>query len=335
MEQEADKILIRKFISGNCTPQEQGYIKALMQQAGAHKLFDQVMDEDWQAFKNETPATDQYIQNFQQRLHDRLDEREKDPVFRRTNYFYKYAAIWIVLILGLATYGTIEFSKTKTVVGPTLLSSHNPNGQRSKIVLSDGSIVTLGAGSRLNYPAHFADSTREISLEGEAFFEITKNPEKPFIIHTGAVQTKVLGTSFKVNAFKGEDVQVAVVTGKVRVDHKTVNKDGLESIAVLLPGDVVNWNPVTRKAVKSKRETEELTAWQAGKLSFNGMPLKNVAIILERWYNVDIQINNKKAGEYKMNIILDGTQPLNQLLEVLKVTTKTHYKIDGKTITIR
>lgn len=333
MEQETDKILIRKFIAGNCTPQEQEYIKTLMLQTAGQTLFDQVMDEDWRGFKNEMPATDQYIHNFQQRLTERLDDVKPDPV-TSSNYFYKYAAIWIVLILGIATYGTLQLNKPQTDTSIAMLSSHNPNGQRSKIVLSDGSVVTLGAGSRLNYPEHFADSTREIALEGEAFFEVTKNPEKPFIIHTGAVQTKVLGTSFKVDAFKGQNVQVAVATGKVRVDRNTANTGKLESIAVLLPGDAVDWNPATGTAIKTKRAIEELTGWQKGKLSFTGMPLKNVVHVLERWYNVTIEVRNKEAGEYKMNIILDGTQPLKQLMEILKVTTKTHYKMDGKTITI-
>ncbi|MNK03593.1 fec operon regulator FecR [compost metagenome] len=333
MEQETDKILIRKFITGNCTSQEQEYIKRLMLQTGGQELFEQVMDEDWQEFKNETPATDQYIQNFQHRLNSRLDDVKPDLVIKR-NHFYKYVAIWTVLILGIAAYGALQLNSTQTAASIAMLSSHNPNGQRSKITLSDGSVVTLGAGSHLTYPEHFSNNTREISLEGEAFFEITKNPEKPFIIHTGAVQTKVLGTSFKVDAFKGEEVQVAVATGIVRVDRKAENTGKLESIAVLLPGDAVNWNPATGTTIKRKQAIEELTGWQKGKLSFTGMPLKNVVNVLERWYNVTIEIRNKEAGEYKMNIILDGTQPLKQLMEVIKVTTKTHYKMNGKTITI-
>lgn len=333
MEQETDKILIREFIAGNCTPQEQVHIKRLLLQPGGQELFERVMDEDWQTFKNETPATDQYIQNFQQRLNSQLDDVKPDLVIKR-NHFYRYAAIWTVLILGIATYGALQLNRTQGAASIAMLSSHNPNGQRSKITLSDGSVVTLGAGSHLAYPEHFGNSTREISLEGEAFFEITKNPEKPFIIHTGAVQTKVLGTSFKVEAFKGEDVQVAVATGKVRVDHKTAKQGKLESIAVLFPGDVVDWNLATGTAIKTKIATEELTGWQKGELSFTGIPLKNIVNVLERWYNVTIEIRDKEVSEYKMNIILDGTQPLKQLMEVLKVTTKTRYKIDGKIITI-
>ncbi|WP_316817642.1 FecR family protein [Pedobacter nyackensis] len=337
MAQETDKILIRKFIAGNCTSQEQERMKIFMEQPGSQELFNQVMDEDWRAFKKEAPATDEYILSFQKRLNKRLDENcaKPSPVISRIN-FYKYAAVWTVLILGVATYGV--WHTKKVAVGPetiSMLSSHNPNGQRSTITLSDSSVVTLGAGSSISYPERFTGNTREISLQGEAFFEITKNPEKPFIVQTGDVQTKVLGTSFKIEAFKGQEIAVAVATGKVQVNRKIAGSGKSESLAVLLPGDAIGFNPVTGLATNSNIPAIELTGWKKGKLTFTGTSLSEMLKVLERWYNVKIELRNKQIGRYRMNIQLDGTRPLTQSLEILKATTKAGYIIKDKTVIIQ
>ncbi|WP_214225829.1 FecR domain-containing protein [Pedobacter sp. B4-66] len=337
MAQETDKILIRKFIAGSCTSQEQERMKIFMEQPGSQELFDQVMDEDWRAFKKEAPATDEYILSFQQRLNKRHDENNTNPfpIIRRNN-FYRYAAVWTVLIFGFASYGLWQVKK-ETVRPQTvsILSSHNPNGQRSTITLSDSSVVTLGAGSSISYPERFTDSTREVSLQGEAFFEITKNPEKPFIVQTGDVQTKVLGTSFKIEAFKGQKIAVAVATGKVQVDRKMAGSGKLESLAVLLPGDAIGFNPVTGLKTNVNIPVVELTGWKKGKLTFTGTPLGEMLKVLERWYNVKIELRNKQIGRYMMNVQLDGTKPLTQSLEILKATTKAGYIIKDKTVIIQ
>ena len=337
MAQEIDKAFIRKFIAGECTPHEQERMKLFMQQPGSQKLLDEVIDEDWQGFRNQTPATDDYIMDFQQRLNKRIDEGNKKPAAKyRIIRFYRYAAIWAILILGAATYGVLQLKKATSVPQTiAMISSRNPYGQRSTITLPDGSIVTLGAASSITYPHHFKDSIREISLQGEAFFEITKNPRQPFIVHSGEVQVKVLGTSFKIDAFKGEKFAVAVATGKVQVSKKSDIPGKLKSIALLLPGDVVAYDQVSGSATRSNVPPTELTGWKNGKLTFTGTPLSDVVKILERWYNIKIEIRNKHIAKYKMNIQLDGTRPLNQSLDVLQATTKAGYSIKNNTVIIQ
>lgn len=336
MTQQTNKALIRKFIAGNCTPPEQARMKALMQQPGSENLFNEVLDEDWQGFKKGEQAPDAYIQNFQQRLKKQLDTAgiPPRPVLKRLN-FYRYAAVWAFLILSAALYSLWQFNKSTVQPQITMLSSHNPYGQRSKIILADSSIITLGAGSSLRYPERFAGNTREISLEGEAFFEVAKNQKQPFIVHTGAVQTHVLGTSFKISAFKDQPVWIAVATGKVRVGRKVTDTARLESLAVLLPGDKVEWDPVSGKITAGHVHPGDVTGWQEGRLAFAGVPLKDLAATLERWYNVRIEIRNRHIRHYRMRITLDGTLPLDRALEVLKATVKADYKINGNTVIIQ
>jgi transmembrane sensor len=332
MAKETEKAFIRKFIAGNCGPLERERMSVFLEQPGSAELFHEVLNEEWQGFKKGKQTSNAYIQSFQQRLQERLDSAARRPLRRRLN-FYRYAAVWAFLVLGAASYSIWQFNKN-AVQPVAMLFSHNPNGQRSRVMLADSSIVTLGAGSTLSYPERFAGNTREISLEGEAFFEVTKNPDKPFIVHTGAVQTRVLGTSFKINAFKGQPVLVAVATGKVRVGRKLAGKTGLEQLAVLLPGDEVEWNPGSGKAAISHVQTEDVAAWEKGRLSFVGVPLSEMVTSLERWYNVKILIRNKKIMGYRMSVILDGTQPLNRSLEILKATLKADYQTKGNTVII-
>lgn len=333
---EDNQALIRKFIAGNCTANEQDRIKRLMQQRDFRELLDQVLNDDWQQFKNENPASDSYIQNFQQQLNKRLPEVNKPntPIVKRFN-FLQYAAVLAFFILTLA-YGFWQLNKKgHSPVGTNQLSTHNPNGQRSIIVLPDSSVVTLGAGSTLHYPEQFTDSIREISLQGEAFFQVTKNKYKPFIIHTGEIQTKVLGTSFKITAFKGQNITVAVATGKVKVDRKDAATGKMHSLAVLQPGNEVEWNPVSGKTLINHGDIDEIAGWKEGRLHFAGMPLIKMVQVLERWYNVKIDLQNKAISEYKMNIAVDGNKPVTHTLEILKATIKASYSIKGKTIIIK
>ena len=196
-------------------------------------------------------------------------------------------------------------------------------------------MVTLGSGSTLRYPRSFNGNTREIQLTGEAFFNVTKNPNKPFIVHTRSLQTRVLGTSFKIDAFNGQPVVVAVATGKVQVDRNDSGSNQLPPLAVLLPGNEVTWSPESGKAILSHVVIEDIAGWEKGQLAFTGTPLREVANRLERWYNVKIAISNKRKAAYRMNCILDGTQPLKKSLEVLKATIQSNYTIKDSVVIIQ
>ena len=205
MPQQVDKILIKKFLQGSCSAQEEELVRLFLKKQESEAILNEILSEnhakDLAIFDGENVPhikQAQWLRTINLRI---AAENEKElPVTKRFNL--KYAAIWTALIITtLSVYLIMHFSKPQQQA-LVYIERNNPNSQRSKIILSDSSVVYLGAGSRLKYPERFSSNKREIILYGEAFFEVTKNPKKPFIIHTGTVRTQVLVLPSKLKLLK-------------------------------------------------------------------------------------------------------------------------------------
>jgi transmembrane sensor len=331
------KSLIRKYISGQYTAQELEEIREVIAKPETQQLFDEVLEEQGTSLIPEKdidqPHLDDKLKLFYQKLQQQTPDAEPAPsvvsIFKKR--YLRYAAIWTVFLLGAAIYGITRLRKSPVKEQIAYHEQANPLGQRSKIVLPDSSEVYLGAGSRLHYPDKFASNTREISLEGEAFFQVTKNRYKPFIIHTGTVQTRVLGTSFKIDAFKNQPISVSVATGKVRVDDVRGNK--VTSLAVLIPGQMVTYN--NNKAITSAVMATEVSDWKNALLSFHNRSLKDITSVLERWYNVKVLYHKSTIANKKISVALQADMPLNKIMNVLAATAHFNFIISGQEVNIK
>lgn len=197
-----------------------------------------------------------------------------------------------------------------------------------KVTLPDSTVIVLNAGSTLRYPPVFSASTREVTLEGEAFFEVAPDPRKPFIIHAGALNTTVLGTSFNISAYKNAvQVSVTVLTGKVAV------MDTLSQQSVtLLPKQKVTLNAGTAALLTSIEEKpENAMAWSNGQLIFEETPLGEVMETLSRRYNVRITLTDQRLAGYRFNGAFE-TESLEDILKIITTLTKTSIKREGATI---
>lgn len=328
MDQQVNKQLIRKYLNGECNSAELQVMDDFMRRKDAQQLIDQVWEEEWNEFQ-EQEISDPEIARWKSRfVQERLQETST-PVKKRglVKRFFSlpYAAIWLGLLLSIgAWYSIVNLKKQAPVI--TMLESANGMGQRSKIRLPDSSTIYLGGGSKVFFPERFSGSTREISLEGEAFFEIARDPKRPFIIHTGEVQTHVLGTSFRMNAFNGHPLVVEVATGKVRVG------EGKRSLAVLTSGQSLQWDHI--KATIGAVQAEDVTEWKNGRLVFNGTTLQELTAVLERWYNVKIVFTNAATAKRHITITLTANVPLTNIMDVLAGTGGFKYKTEGSSITI-
>ena len=237
----------------------------------------------------------------------------------------------IFLVLGVATWFIVQRDRPAAQIA--MEEQYNPKGKRTKITLPDGSVVHLGADSRLRYPEQLNANSREVSLEGEAFFEVSHDENRPFIVHTGEVQTQVLGTSFKIEAFKNHQLSVAVATGRVSVDYKEPNRP-LKSLAVLTPGRKVSWNPIDHQSVTTTLAIEDVSAWKDGTLAFTDVRLDDIAAELERWYNIKLIIKDAEVNAYSLSISVNGNAPINAALDAITGATGLTYKIAQNQITI-
>jgi ferric-dicitrate binding protein FerR (iron transport regulator) len=337
-----EKELIIKYLNRRCTPTEKEQVESFLRGPEGEQALREVMadllPEDIKAFQTEL-APEPQASDWREKIHARIGADDVIPKIP-SRFSIGYAAVWIGLLvfLGVGLWSLGLFQKNKQPQQhdlPQVAAMHasNPKGRRSKITLSDGSVITLGPDSRITYPSSFSEHSREITLEGEAFFEVSKDPNRSFIVHTGDIQTRVLGTSFKVEAFPGQPLSVAVATGQVRVDQFGQGKM-LQPLAILNPGKKVSWNAIASSATLADEPVSVINGWVEYKLAFNAQTLREIATQLERWYAVNIKFSNATVANKRLTITLAANMPLKTIMEILRSGSGFTYQMKDKNITI-
>jgi ferric-dicitrate binding protein FerR (iron transport regulator) len=230
----------------------------------------------------------------------------------------KYAAI-IVFAFLLGTVITNRFNKQNEITG--FAEVKVPLGQMSEITLYDGTKVWLNSGTTLRYNNNFGQNNRNISLEGEAFFDVTKD-EIPFKIKLKKTEVEVLGTTFNVVSYNDEDYsQVTLVEGKVNVNSLCGKK-----LTELKPSEQITINDDLKNARLEKVNTEFYTSWTQGKIVFDDEKLSDISLRLERWYNVDIQFKDASVGNLHFTGTILKNKPFNQILTAFELLLPINIK---------
>lgn len=204
-------------------------------------------------------------------------------------------------------------------------------GTQAKVELADGTKVFLNSGSKLRFPQTFANQQqRKVVLDGEGYFEVTKNKEQPFIVEANQLNIKVLGTKFNVDAYgDNSSVSVALVEGSVMLQGNGGGQNN--DLMQLSPNQVATLNQVDQTLSKSDvADLYKYTAWINGRIVFYGDPIQTVVKKLEKWYNVDIVISDKRLESYKFT----GTfidESLEQILNILSMSSQMTYAIQPNT----
>ena len=201
-----------------------------------------------------------------------------------------------------------------------------PTGGQYNIVLADGTKVYLNAVSSIKYPTQFNGDQRIVELDGEAYFEVAKNKNKPFIVKSGDQDIEVLGTHFNVHAYDNESVvKTTLLEGSVAVNYKNQK-------AILKPGQQSNVSDKFNKITIKQVDTEAAIAWKNGRFKFDNADLKTVMRQLERWYGIKVEYRGD-VSDVRFN---GGTFMNKNLSEVLKVLELSNikFKVEGKTIIV-
>ena len=200
-------------------------------------------------------------------------------------------------------------------------------GMRSRFDLPDGTVVHLNSGSKLSYPVPFDRAQRQVTLEGEAYFEVSHHPEWPFVagIPDDRLRVKVLGTEFNLHAFSDDpNITVTLVSGKVDVEAKGF--DNKIYAGSLLPSEMAIYDAHTGKISIEKVNTASETGWIEGKLIFRNTLMKDVLKKLSYFYNVRFDVKNESINQYRFTGTFDNKQLL-QALEYLKISSNIRYQI--------
>lgn len=202
--------------------------------------------------------------------------------------------------------------KTRPMVMQTVI----PYGSRSKIILDDSTVVYLNAGSRIIHPSRFDGNKREVILFGEAFFEVTKNDKKPFVVKTSSLSIKVLGTRFNVSSYPEDNlIQTVVEEGSVSVKK---NKSSIfEKEIVLKPNQLLSLNCKTGESRVVNINPDFYTLWRHGLLKFENQDLNRVVKKIERYYNIKIKFGAPLDGLVKISGKLDLNGSRKEVFEYL------------------
>lgn len=246
----------------------------------------------------------------------KIQNHNRTALFLQT--LTRVAAVLFIPAL-IASLWLYNQAKTPVVSLPYAMQEiSTPSGVRSKIVLPDGSTVWLNAESTLKFKAPFDPISREVSLTGEAFFDVKKNPDAPFIVQSGTARVKVYGTRFNCKAFTEEDkIEVVLEEGKV-----SLNTGGVEKVIekILKPGDRAVIDKVGNQTNITNEKIEKYIAWHDGKLIFDETPMQEVAIRLARWYGIDVVIDDPRISKYKITTTFDN-ESLHQVLELIGMSS--------------
>jgi len=304
------------------------------------------------AFAQERPA---YLSKSKEEemwffINNTIDSSFEFKPRKKTDARWKYAVAAVISFALVGWFGyqqlilVPDLNQEKAPVAVKtnpMLEYVNETKDSHRVVLSDGSSVVLEPHSKLKYPKEFTNNRREVSLVGEGFFEVTKNPKKPFLVFAHELVTKVLGTSFTIRAFENErNVKVKVKTGKVSVFAKDAKGSGAkgkvkQDTTFLTPNQQAVFSRDKLFLVKSLVEAPDMPAELQGKYSFefSDTPIKEVFQLLETTYGVEIVYNEGVLDGCRLNASL-GDLPFYDKLKLICKAIKANYEVSGVHIVI-
>jgi len=310
--------LIEKYKRGKCSPQEkellEKYLKSFQNNPG-----------EW----NENEMGNQRI--TEEKIYSGImNNINKEKYHYFTKAFFspsllKRAAsiiFFLIIVSGILYVSGIFEQKTGSVVWNEKVTL---SGEKSIITIPDGSIVTLNADSKLKYPDQFDDKIREVYLEGEAYFEVHHNSNRPFIVHSENLSTTVLGTKFDISAYpEKRTITVSLLEGKVKVSREEKGKDN--EIVVLKPKEQLLYDKENNVSSFEQFDSLEAVGWKDNIYKFENEPLGEVLSQLERAFGVKFKLDDQSVLLQKITIKFKK-KSLQTVADVIKSLTGLDYKI--------
>lgn len=218
--------------------------------------------------------------------------------------------------------GALRYNELQTQRGGTI-----------RVRLADGSSVWLNSGSSLRYPVSFGDSLRQVELQGEAYFEV-RHGRKPFIVHSGQVDTRVLGTSFNVHAYSDDSaIRTTLVEGRVSVAWKEEGQPA-GTPSILEPDQQASFRQESGELSVESVEAAGYVSWVEGKMEFHRENLDQVMKQLSRWYDFEYRFENQAARKLSFSARLDRSSPISEVLEMLSMTTEVRFEFRDQEIIV-
>lgn len=314
--------LIRKFISGKISKEE---LRDL------NKWYDSKLNEE-EVFIDSFESKEQIRNRMLSKLKNEIqieENRNKISLIRFRQIGGMVASVAAIVIISITLFINLQNKKSNekelAASNITYLERANPNGQKSKVILTDGTIVWLNAASKIRFPEKFELTERRISLEGEAFFDVTRDENRPFVIQSKNALTTVLGTTFNIKSYEKEPVQITVASGRVKVNMENTGSLGNDEL-VLVQNEQVIFSPESGELTKKNVDSNYFLSWKEDVIRFDNTKLSEVVKTLERWYDKKITIENEKLKNCKL-VAEYKNEKLYNVLQSLKFSLGIDFQV--------
>lgn len=304
-----DSQLFRKYFSGKCNEDE---CKEVEKYISVHpQLIDQFFEEEWERSADTIPT--EVSVKIKNDVYSAIKEESTEKKIVHFSLLRVAAAIAVLLVVGAGIFYINNYKKYRA---EQWVRVDNPGARIKSVIMPDNSTIWLNANSSISYSNLYNTSKRELKLSGEAFFQVSKNPQKPFIVHSGNLSTTALGTSFNISAYeKDQMVRVVLVTGKVAVDLKKSFND--EHRVILTSGKMIEFENKNSKWSSSVINTASVTSWRNSKLTFINEPLPDALRKIARYYQISIRFNEEELSHLHLDGTFDAMQEKDRVLKTV------------------
>ncbi len=328
MDKDQFLYLVARVLAGEASAAEKQLVKNTMREDPALRSLYHIYKKHWNSSDTQVHlSVEQALQATWNKINAQA-EQQAPVVEMKTSGGRKWRWWAVATVVGIVGFAAWLFSYNRQFT-VELAETYNKAGISSHLILSDGTEIWLAPDSRLTYPVTFGGATREVTLDGEAFFEVNKDPLHPFIVHTVHGDVRVLGTSFNVHAYGADDeVVTAVATGKV-----SYTPPGEGEAITLLPGKKARYH-VSSGAISMEDVKEEAEwAWVSGKTVFQSDSLGRIATILYRRFGkpVTFKTNDYRSWRYTATFINRSPE---EILEMLEKTRPFPFQVTDQSIII-
>lgn len=332
------------YLAGECTDEEKKEIEAWIAADAAHKRYVERLRKVWQAAAKTPPGVGN-IDRMWNKLRDRIGPLEKSsaekgerpsrsyqPRSGRHSMWRQYSRIgaiatFVVVLALIAGQALDEFEVEPEESAMREVATET--GQRARVTLHDGTQVTLNAESKLTLPVEFAEDERVVHLQGEAYFQVISDKERPFKIKVKGAVTEVLGTKFNVGAYPDEpDVEVVVDEGKVAV-HPEGGRGDQE--VLLEAHQLAQLSRKEEHIVRREVNVSDYLAWMDGRLVFRDAPIEEVARKLRRWYGLEVELAPTLQDVDRLNASFKE-ESVEEVLNIIAETLNLRYERNGRRV---
>ena len=344
--------LIDRFLSGEVTEQEANEMQIWLRESEENRQLFARCKKLWIGSSMQSRFNAGQLNREKQKVNLKIHYNELNKKFEKSRRHVRilaYAAS-ILFIFGITSIFMYFNEQSQPAEITESLSNviEVPYGGKSKITLSDGSTVWINAGSKITYKDGFGTTTREVELEGEAYFDVAKNEHLPFFVHTSISTIKVYGTTFNVKAYADDDmVETTLDKGAISITSDYISGEivmkpkqkatiykKVEPLAETPPTEKEQAKILEKVDVEKVENIEPITAWKDNRLVFEHEPLWSLAKQLERRYNVNVVFKDEKFKTRTYTAALKE-MPIEQVLEAISLTSPyISYTIKGSEVTL-